>query len=267
MDVKRGDPDKRTLLLAGNRRGAYVTVKELVGERWETRHVHAFCPRAFSAIKLPDEVLGSRSIVIPLVRSGDARRAKANPLDYSTWPCDRRQLVDDLWAFALAHLRELPAFDTKAAGRSRLMGRELEPWRVIFGVALWLEERHKIEGLFDRMVALADAYEEERGDLEAHDPTRVAIRALRRLLGFADRIDFAPKQLADTMHQIAVEEDIADADDAKKFTTPRRVGWLLKRLRFKRQARTGKQKLWSIARADLEALARAYGMGASEEAF
>src|SRR5439155_2432205 len=60
MNVRRIDPDKRTLLLAGNRRGATVTVKELEpdGKRWTMRHVSTFCPRLFSAIHLPDEVLG-----------------------------------------------------------------------------------------------------------------------------------------------------------------------------------------------------------------
>src|SRR5262245_33925433 len=111
MDLKRADPDKRALLLAGNRRGATVPVKELVGDRWLTRHVNAFCPRLFSAIRLPDDVLGSRTVTVPLVRSGDARRAKANPLDPATWPCERRRLVDDLWALGLANLPALPDFD------------------------------------------------------------------------------------------------------------------------------------------------------------
>src|SRR5437773_7975303 len=57
MDTKRTDPDKRTLLLAGNRRGATVSVKEQVGDTWVTRHVDTYCPRQFSAIRLPDQVL------------------------------------------------------------------------------------------------------------------------------------------------------------------------------------------------------------------
>ena len=51
MDPRRTDPDKRTLLLAGNRRGATVAVKEPEGERWVTRHVNTFSPRLFSAIR------------------------------------------------------------------------------------------------------------------------------------------------------------------------------------------------------------------------
>jgi hypothetical protein len=88
MNAKKVDPDKRALLLAGNRRGTTVTVKESAGPgKWVTRHVHAYCPRLFSAISSPDDVLGSRAIVIPNVRSADPYRAKANPTDYSacTW--------------------------------------------------------------------------------------------------------------------------------------------------------------------------------------
>jgi hypothetical protein len=66
MDLHRGDPDKRALLLAGNRRGNYITVKEPVnGRAWRTRQVTSFCPRLFSAIRLPDAVLASRTIIVP----------------------------------------------------------------------------------------------------------------------------------------------------------------------------------------------------------
>ena len=107
---RRTDPDKRTLLLAGNRRGSYVTVKEPVGKgRWRTRYVNAFCPRLFSAIELPDSVLASRTIVLPLVRTTDRRKANAEPLDFNLWPHERQRLVDDLWAMATANLPGLVA--------------------------------------------------------------------------------------------------------------------------------------------------------------
>jgi hypothetical protein len=174
MDVRRTDPDKRTLLLAGNRRGATVAVEEPAGDRqWVTRHVNAFCPRLFSAIRLPDETLGSRSIIVPLVRSGDAHRAKANVLDAEDWPCDRRRLVDDLWALGLAHLPELTAHDRDAAALASLAGRNLDPWRAILAVAHWLQERHGIADLFDTLEKLSRNYQVERGDYEEADGTRV----------------------------------------------------------------------------------------------
>ena len=93
----KGDPDMRALLLAGNRRGAVVTLKEPApgGKGWQTRYVNAFCPRLFSAIQLPDPVLASRAVVVPLVRTADRARANADPLDFGTWPTPRQALVDD----------------------------------------------------------------------------------------------------------------------------------------------------------------------------
>ena len=110
-DFKKSDPDKRALLLAGNRRGNTVPVKELTSDKvWRTRYVHTFCPRLFSATRLPDAILASRTIVVPLIRTPDRYRANADPLNHDLWPHDRRALLDDLWSLALAHLSSMPAY-------------------------------------------------------------------------------------------------------------------------------------------------------------
>jgi len=140
---RRTDPEKRTLLLAGNRRGSYVTVKESVGKgKWRTRYINAFCPRLFSAIKLPDSVLASRTIVLPLVRTMDRSKANAEPLDFNLWPHERQRLVDDLWAMAAANLPSLVAggYDGLVAREAQLSGRNLEPWRAMLAVARWLDD-------------------------------------------------------------------------------------------------------------------------------
>lgn len=78
-DSKRSDPDKRNLLLAGNRRGNTIPLKEPGPDRtWRTRHVNTFCARLFSAIRLPDPVLASRSIVVPLIQTIDRTKANAD---------------------------------------------------------------------------------------------------------------------------------------------------------------------------------------------
>ena len=41
--------------------------------------------------------------------------------------CDRRELIDDLWALAVAHLPELPAYEARVNQRAPLVGRDLEP--------------------------------------------------------------------------------------------------------------------------------------------
>jgi hypothetical protein len=270
MDVRRTDPEKRTLLLAGNRRGATVAVKEASGEKtWVTRHVNTFCPRLFSAIRLPDEVLGSRSIIVPLVRSGDGRRAKANPLDAKDWPTDRRRLVDDLWALGLAHLHELSEHDREAAAGASLSGRALDPWRTILGVAHWLEQCHGVAGLYGRMERLAVDYQRvERGEYEDNDRTRVLLRVLAGLCGGKgpeDKVTIRPGEVAQAMIDMAKAEDLADSD--KPFTSARKVGYLLKRQRFRRPAeRDSKGKAWEATCAEIRAACHAYGVAPPEDA-
>jgi hypothetical protein len=265
MDVRRADPDKRTLLLAGNRKGTYVTLKEPVGDHgWTTRYVHAFCPRLFSAINLPDETLASRTIVVPLVRSADDTKANRDPADHEMWPTDRRRLIDDLWALGLANLTTLRVYDRQIPVRVPLVGRVLEPWRAVLAVALWLQEEHAVAGIFDRMSALAQHYQNERGDIEDGSPVRVLILALRRMLETAKKaiIEATPTDIATVMNQIASEDDIDHTGDA--FTNARKVGRLLQRLRMDRAERTAGAKRWSISQRNLDALSRAYGMAGGE---
>ena len=256
-DPKRGDPDKRTLLLAGNRRGSVATVKEQAGDKtWRTRYINTFCPRLFSAIRLPDPVLGSRTIVIPLVRTSEKDKANADPLDYSLWPHDRRKLIDDLWALALADLPQMPHFDSEAAAQARLSGRDLEPWRTILAVALWLEGQG-VEGLFEAMEELAFGYQSERPSLETTDLTRLVIQALLSLYEKPGDLTFTTATLTERVNCLAEEKDLADEGVA--FTNPRRVGKVLQRLRLRRPSHHGQQRGWTINDALRENLVKAYG--------
>jgi hypothetical protein len=269
MDTKKTDPDKRTLLLAGNRRGANIAVKEQVGDQWETRYVNTFCPRLFSAIRLPDRVLGSRTIIVPLVRSGDEAKTKATPADDSYWPCDRRRLVDDLWALGLARLPDIPEQDRLAAAEAKLSGRALEPWRGILAVARWLERHHGLTGLHGRMEGISVAYQSEQADYQEGDPIPVLFRALMELACTAERgraILVEPDAVAERMNRIAVAEDLAPKEEGKTFTNSHRVGWMLKRQRFKRGDRSERAKAWQVTREGIEAAAAAYGVKPDTEA-
>lgn len=42
MAARLVDPEKRTLLLAGNRKGSYLTLKEPMGDGWTTIYIHAY---------------------------------------------------------------------------------------------------------------------------------------------------------------------------------------------------------------------------------
>jgi hypothetical protein len=275
---KTTDPDKRALLLAGNRRGNTVPVKEPTGTRgWQTRYVNTFCPRAFTAIRLPDPVLASRTIVVPLIRTPNRERANADPLDFKLWPHDRRQLMDDLWALALAHLPELPAFDDFVSQNARLIGRNLEPWRAVLAVAAWLD-KNGVPGLWEKIEALSVAYQSERPNVETSDLTVLVIRALLEIVahtrGLSDISDVsdisdiqsltAPitaktSEIRDTAHNI-VRQDEMDIDT--EHITSRSIGRIMGRLRFTedREKGTGRRG-WAFTPAEVASWWERYGLG------
>jgi hypothetical protein len=181
-------------------------------------------------------------------------------------------LIDDLWALGLANLDIVHTYDTKAAQCASLNGRNLEPWRAILDVALWLTNEHGITGLFDRMEQLSVAYQAERSNLEANDPTRLLILALKEMTTrctdspchdldcshskyIALESTFTTSDLKDAMNCMAQEHEIIGED-----FTPQRVGRLLKGLRIEKAPRTAQHKRWKVTRDRLMALEHAYGM-------
>lgn len=275
-DPKRTDPDKRTLLLAGNRRGNSVPVKEAIpGGGWRTRHVNTFCARAFSAIRLPDSVLASRTIIVPLIRTPDRHRANADPLEYSLWPHDRRALIDSLWALALSHLAELPTYEMRVNECATLTGRNLEPWRALLAVAMWLEDAGAT-GLYARMESLSIGYQKERQEFESGDMTALVIRALCKcldcdLVTLSDPCDVSAggdvdeKEFIRTADIEAAAKDIALADeldiDPEKLGS-RQIGHILSKLRFAKGSEGGTHKKgWKVSRRELNRFVRSLGLG------
>jgi len=259
----KADPDKRNLLLAGNRRGNTVPFKELGPDnRWHTRYVNTFCPRLFSATQLPDPILESRTIVVPLIRTPDRRRANADPVDYSTWTHDRRKLIDDLWALAVSRIHELPRHEARVNQHAALIGRTLEPWKSLLAVASWLDE-NGVPGLWTRISDLSVKYQTERPDLTVGDLTSLVIRALGVCVGSvlvanpSERVFTFPTNLVAGTAQKLVEDEELDFDADR--VTSRRVGRALGKMRLKNN-RTGKSRQWTISLADLVRWLGAYGI-------
>jgi len=269
MDLKRGDPDKRALLLAGNRRGNTVAVKEPVnGRAWRTRHVQTFCPRLFSAIRLPDTVLASRTIVVPLIRTADRAKANADPLDYRLWPLPREQLVNDLWALALNHCSIMTEHDGAVAETTTLLGRNLEPWRALLAVAHWLTECG-VTDLYNRIEALAQAYQEERPDLEPADLMALTICALlhysississiKKASGEDAETYFETVTITEIAKQLAQEQELGFKPEE---ITSRRVGRIFGKMRLRTKPRSGSggKRQWRIAKGELRRWLISYG--------
>lgn len=274
-DIKRTDPDKRTLLLAGNRRGNCATLKEPDGERkWRTRHVNTFCMRAFSATQLPDRVLGSRSIIVPLIRTANSYRANADPSDYDLWPHDRRTLLDSLWSMALANLSDLAIYESKVNRIASLTGRNLEPWRAALAIAAWLQDKGE-NGLYDRLSRLSVQYQSERQKVSTDDVVVLVVRALCTCLGcdvvtLRDLCDVSGDSSSETKTLI-LTADIADAAcafivaeeldiEAEKLNS-RRIGNVMRKLRFTHGSQGGTHKKgWLVAKGELANLAISYGI-------
>jgi hypothetical protein len=286
-DPKQTDPDKRALLLAGNRRGSSVSLKEADGPgKWKLRYVNAYCPRLFSAIRMPDAVLASRTIVIPLIRTTDRNKANFDPLDYSLWPHDRKALQDELWAIGLANLPVQHCYENQVAQKSRLRGRSLQPWKAILSVAAWLDDLDQnyrlmhsfiqgkdqvvIGGMWQRLEEMSWRYQqEETSDLQSSDLTLLVLQAMCKLAAaksdIKDKSDVAASTWTFSTFQIneaaqAVAEN-TEADIDKESITSRKVGRLLGKLRLRKTREAGKgTRQWQITLAELERWARVYGI-------
>ncbi|MBK8985359.1 MAG: DUF3854 domain-containing protein [Chloroflexi bacterium] len=269
--------EKRALLLAGNRRGSTIPLKEKdANQNWVTRHVNTFSFRLFSAIHLPDNVLASRTIIVPLIRTPDRYRANADPLEEELWPHPKRPLLDDLWRLALTHLLEMKQVEAVVNQEARLTGRNLEPWRAILAVARWLDGQGCI-GLWLRLEQLSWQYQNERPQLETDDFTSLVIRGLAQLCAncarcanCANHVEntggahwlFCASQLAEQLVEMAAD----DAQISLERQMSRKIGIALHKMRLQKPPRSGGQgnRHWLITLTELKRWTAAYGISLPE---
>ena len=268
-DREKIDPDKMALLLAGNRKGHTIPVKVQDEENhWRIRYVNTYCARAFTAIRIPDPTMASRCIILPMLRTPDKSKANIDPSEMENWPYDRRRLIDDLWSLGLSKLPLLSNWDKWVGKNAKLIGRNLQPWRPVLAVAIWME-KCGVEGLYARMEKLALDYQKERPDLETADTTRVVIQALCSCANAATRANRTTKKPGQFIVKVAnvtaaaakiIEEE--DLDLEARNLDKKRVGRILAKLRFPEAPRPGgkgsRQRVIDLK--DLEALAGSYNV-------
>jgi hypothetical protein len=247
------ETDKRAIFLAGNRRGSTVTLKEQgPDKKWRTRHVSVYCPKLFSAIRQPEEILASRTVVIPLIRSANPMRSNANPSDYGLWPHDRRKLIDDLWALSLSQLPIMSPYEAKVSKLAHLSGRNLEPWLAMLAIAAWLDD-NGISGMFERIEKVSYRYQRERQQLESDSITALLVRALYRCIGrdISDTYDTSTGESSWFLPTATIFEalmEIAEQTEANidvDSITTIHVGILLGSMRFESK-RTSNARGWVI---------------------
>jgi hypothetical protein len=264
-DPKKSDPDKRAILLSGNRKGVTVPLKEVgPNGQWKTREVNCYCPRIFSTIQRPDPTLSSRALIIPVVRTAQRSKGNADPLDDMQWPCNRQRLIDDLWAMSLEHLSGMPAFDKLIGEKSRLIGRDLQPWRAILSVAAWLDSMG-VSSLWGKIEALAaGTYQEERIDLEKVDINRIAMMAMGE---FAAKDPAKKEWLFSTQAIVEIMHSMIDADEIdidKNIINAQMLGMRFKKMRLPKREYP-RPRLWKIGLAGLVTLFSAFRIALPEE--
>jgi len=265
-DPKKSDPDKRAILLSGNRRGITVPLKEPnpSGQGWKTREVNCYCPRIFSTIQKPDATLSSRAIIIPVVRTAERSKGNADPLDDMQWTCDRQKLIDDLWAMALTYLPEMPAFDKLIGDKSKLIGRDLQPWRAILAISAWLDSLG-VSNLWSKIESLAaGTYQHERIDLEKVDINRLAMFALGELVArMPNKTEwsFATQTIVEIMHRM-IDDDEIEID--KDIIKTQMLGHRFKKMRLSKDENQ-RPRLWKINRTELVTMFTAYRIPVPDE--
>ena len=255
-DPKKTDLDVQALLLSSNRRGASVPLKEQSPDgKWTTRLVNAFSPKIFSAISQPFETLSNRAIVIPLTRTDDRKRANSDPLEARHWAHDRRTLIDDIWSLALAHLAEIVNYDSQVGERSRLIARDLQPFRGLLAIAAWLDDRG-VNGLWERMESFASTrYQNERGDLERANHTKVLATALIELAAQESDNEewrFTTQTITEKINALISTGEL-DMSEQKKES----VGRKIKKMRLEND-KSARPRSWKLTLARVNRLAKAY---------
>jgi len=257
----RVDPEKQGILLAGLRRQtAWATLREPVGKRgWTTVNVPVFCPKVFTATRVPPEPLLSRCIVIPLVRSSNRDKTQKQPRGRN-WEAKVARLRRGLWDFCLRNLAKVSDVEESITeSESELLGRALDPWIAPL-VAAKLLENAGDQGLYDRIRSLALAYQGE--ELTAPDLTTYVVAAIAVLDYESGTIDTngtngtivaSASEVTDKVKNL-LEADDEDTD----WVSASKVGRRLAKLRLHRTKTTGGERKWIIDRSVLQNLLTTY---------
>lgn len=260
-DLGNMESSKRELLLAGNTRGTVISRKEATSQNeWRTVYVNNFAPRLFSSIGLPDPVLGSRTISIPLITSLDTAKTRRSPLQAKDWLWERRALIDGLWSVGVCYLPRLRECDEEASRLSSLQARGHDIWRMPLAVAYWLQTDHGVEGVWNRLQQISEAYQSLQAENEEHDLLTLVVLAAHELAAEAEQnITVPTKVIAERVSRIAM----GDEECCFELLNPReiqRVGTMMGRLGFQKAASHGSTRSWQLSRRQVDQIAKARGI-------
>lgn len=265
-NIKHMDHNKRELLLAGNTKGTYITLK-VQGKRegdWDKKRVDAFAPRAFTSIRIPDDVLGSRTILIPLVRSNDPEKTRRKPTSASDWAISPEKIRDDIWLNVVQGLGEIEDCKQLAAQEVATVGRDFDIFQPVLTVAYWLEEHHQVDGLFGRMVSVMEAYHQSRHENQLPSLEELVLRVLLLECSDQNKVTITTSKIENSVHALCGDLDITE--EALAQADAQKIGLLLRRLGFEKNATHGNARSWNIKKELVEKRALSAGVPIHVEA-
>lgn len=259
--------DRRALLLGGTRPGSTVALQKPSPDGgWHTERVPVHGARAFAGINGLDDVLGSRTIRMPIVRTADRERAKREINHVPDWPDgEDPQAVRDaltLWAIATLPAAKSTWYDA-ARNACPFAGRAAEPWLPALAVALSVDAEDGGDRAA-RLVRTARAFNEDAPP--DRDRDLAVLTAIRDLVLSGDIPEtdgvllVRPRSVAS-----ALDDDARrDGEDDAAWTTRKaqRVGRAVKalRLHFKTTTEHDNRKVYNVHAATLAERLRAYGL-------
>ncbi|MEQ1944762.1 hypothetical protein ABMA32_20280 [Mesorhizobium sp. VNQ89] len=260
-EVRRMENSKRELLLAGNTKGAGFMFKE-PGKRegsWTTRYIDAFAPRGFTSIGLPDPVLASRVILIPLVASGDLTKTRKKPTNHADWNVPPHDIRDGIWLSVCKELLSIRKAKADVDSSSEISGRDYDIFQAPLTIAYWLDRTHNMDGLFDRMLGVMSAYHEVKQQNNLPSFELLLLQALIDLLSKAGAVtdSISTADIMFRVQEICHERDITDEELLSSDV--QKIGMALGRLGFVKSKSHGRQRKWQITKSVVLQKAKAAG--------
>lgn len=173
---KSFDPDKKAIILAGNTRGVTIPLVEEVDGRKFIRRFRAFCQKGFTNIVGVDDVLGSRVLLVPMVRAFDKKRSNRDP-EATPPPVSFQEITDDLYTLAMTRMGDVERM-YRELDPGPLADREYQIWAPVLTLAYLCGG----DELRAEMLALALAKRQEKADRYEEGLPPAIIRALVKLV-------------------------------------------------------------------------------------
>ena len=241
--------------------------------------------RGFTATRKPDDILASRAISYPLVRTSNKFKGDADPLDFSLWEQSPKQFLADLWQIGLEHISKIPNLEREARTHASLTGRDLEQWICVLTVALFLDsidingtlrraENENFDGkgetLFERVNRLSIDYQSTRSELESNDLMRLVLRSIVRSIDAdiekpysIEKIKMKGKEWTLSTDQITKNAHFLIENEGLDFNietiNSKRIGRKISALRIRKDDKT-KTRGWSITLSDLKSFLASYSL-------